>query len=724
MQSQAQYVWKFEYVLNNASSKWRHLASGDTTAIASFKFSRTDENDTTTYYLKGFRLWPITNSSTEWFIDELRLYMDRGDEKFSLDDSLISYGLELELQIDPLRGLPVQSDSVNSVSFDFGGDSLLIVDVDKQMMFVVAVVHNWRDENPENLEIDTTATGPYGKWFSIKVFKEDITVSPDVHNIITIPDSAEKFFYQALNLPVTIRNGFASSAEDDSTRLNMFYPTFRPINGTTASKNQRIDDLSFDADVFIPVKNDSIELGIKSASFQFGFDNRILEYESVELGSLWNDLWGLGAGYYVITSVTQVDLFDEDHPEYTIFQYNVEINEERTAEYGTVDSSSIIRLKFNVVGPGISPIFIQNIDIRDRWGIQYHTYQHLQNYANVEAGGNSERYDAWAKYILGDFTYSGGAEISTAGIGDARVSWEDVSLFANYLWLSSASANWYKRFDIGSPDSPIPSVLSLDDTTNFYDLMILGINYQRSISGVFNQKITTRETCQLEIYQENENLSSDLSIIRVFMKNVQDMASAHLCWRFNSTQLQVQSITAGDWVRNTTETQLMLVPDGLLSKGIIDLNFVALSNSLNGEGQFVEIALRKKTTIDMELFLEEIDVRNSQGKQIEVRYFSGGDDLIVPEEYFLLNNYPNPFNASTKIAYSIAADKPGNYIVDIRDILGNTIITLENRYHRSGKYVLYWNGKNQLDQPVSSGMYFLKLHGKSVNKTKKIMLLR
>jgi hypothetical protein len=270
----------------------------------------------------------------------------------------------------------------------------------------------------------------------------------------------------------------------------------------------------------------------------------------------------------------------------------------------------------------------------------------------------------------------------------------------------------------------VPSVLSPDDTTNFYDLMVLGINYQRSISGVFNQKKTIREMCQLEIYQENKNLSSDLSTIRVFVKNVQDMASAHLCWRFNSTQLQVQSITAGDWVRNTTETQLMLVPDGLLSKGIIDLNFVALSNSLNGEGQFVEIVLRKTDIIDVDIFLEEIDVRNSQGEQIEVRYLSGGDDLIVPEGYFLLNNYPNPFNASTKIAYYIAADKPGNYTVDIRDILGNMIITLENRYHRSGKYVLYWNGKNQLDQPVSSGMYFLKLHGKSVNKTKKIMLLR
>jgi len=706
----AQYGWNFQYI-TTSDNHWAHLSSGDTVAIAKFTFSRDNPADPKTYHLKEFNLRPITNSTTGWFIDELRLYLDDGNRQFSSTDSLISGGLGINI--------PKQSEPTLTISFDFGGDSLMLVD--NLILFIVTIVHDWRDDDPGNLEIDTTDSGLYGVWFSIDVQKEDLVVSPTVANDVNDP-SINQYSIQALNLPTTVRNAQASSTEDDSIKLNMFYPNYQAINGAASSKNQRLDDLSFYADVYLPCTNDSIELSIKSASFQIGFDNRMLAFESTELGNVWGeDSW-----FWVSDSVSRVDLYDESNPDYSVIRFDAELNNSRDNynTYRTIDSSSVVQIKFRVLKPGISPIFFRNIDIRDRWGVQYHGYQYLQNHAVYESGATTDSYDAWVKYILGDFTYSGGAEISTEGICDARVSWEDVSLFANYLWLSSGSANWYKRFDIGSPDSPVPSVLSSDDTTNFYDLMILGINYQRSISGVFNQKKTTRETCQLEIYQENENLSSDLSIIRVFMKNVQDMASTHLCWRFNSTQLQVQSITAGDWVRNTTETQLMLVPDGLLSKGIIDLNFVALSNSLNGEGRFVEIVLWKKTTIDVELFLEEIDVRNSRGEQIEVRCFSGGDDVIVPEEYFLLNNYPNPFNTSTKIAYSIAVGEPGNYTVDIRDILGNTMITLENRYHRSGKYVLYWNGKNQLDQPVSSGMYFLKLHGKSVNKTKKIMLLR
>ncbi|MBN2600592.1 MAG: hypothetical protein JXR87_01220, partial [Candidatus Marinimicrobia bacterium] len=183
---QAQYGWNFQYALNNVSTQWRHLASGDTMAIANFTFSTDDPDDPQTYYLKGFRLWPITNSSAGWFVDELRLYMDRGNRSFGADDSLISGGLAITI--------PDQSDSVNSISFNFGGDSLLLVD--NRMLFVVAIVHDWADDDPENLEIDTTANGPYGKWFSIKVFKEDLIVSPTVSNDINRP-AVVQFAYQA-----------------------------------------------------------------------------------------------------------------------------------------------------------------------------------------------------------------------------------------------------------------------------------------------------------------------------------------------------------------------------------------------------------------------------------------------------------------------------------------------------------------------------------------------
>ncbi|MDO9547630.1 MAG: cohesin domain-containing protein [Candidatus Marinimicrobia bacterium] len=710
VESQAQYGWNFQYALNNVTTQWRHLASGDTMAIASFTFSTDNPADPKSYYLKGFRLWPITNSTTGWFVDELQLYMDRGNRSFGADDSLISGGLAITI--------PDQSDSVNSISFNFGGDSLLLAD--NRMLFVVAIVHDWRDDDPENLEIDTTGAGPYGKWFSIKVFTGDFNVTPAGSNDVKQPLAVVEFGYQALNLPVTIRNELATSAENDSSNLNMFYPTFRSINGTAASKIQRIDDLSFYADIFLPVTNDSIELSIKSTSFQFGFDNRILEFESAEYGDVWNeDDW-----YYVDTSVTQVELYDENHPEYSIFQYSAEIggSELVNNKYRAIDSSSVIRLKFNVIGPGISPIFIRNIDIRDRWGVQYHAYQHLQNYANVESGGNSDRFDAWAKYILGDYTFSGGDQISAAGICDGQVTWEDISLFSDYFWLNPASSRWYKRFDIGSSESVSPSQYSPDDTTNFYDLMVLGTNYRRTYDGAFNQKIVAQNRESLKIQMTSEELSSNL-LIRINMKNVNDLQAAHLRLNFDSQILRFESIETGEWVKNVNENQLLLAPEALAEKGIIDLNFVSLGKSLNGEGEFAEIRLTKLCPNPSLPEIAEVDIRDSNCRSLST-FVVPDVETVVAKDFLILENYPNPFNGETRISYNIPESKAGNYRVMIVDIRGNCISTLENRFHHAGSYQFHWNGCYQNGQAVASGMYFLVLRGSGVGKIRKIMLLR
>lgn len=705
----AQYGWNFQYAGNNITTHWRHLASGDTTVIASFRFSLDDKTDTTEYYLKGFRPRPITNSTTGWFVDELQLYLDRGNEGFGRDDSLISGGFT--------NSIPRQSEPDTSIILNFGGDSLLLIN--NCILFIVAIVHDWRDEDPENLEIDTTAGGPYGKWFSIKVFQEDLTVSPTGSNDITRP-AVVQFAYQAINLPVTIRNELASSAEDDSPRRNMFYPNFLSLDGASASKVQRIDDLSFYADIFMPESNDSIELSIKSASLQFGFDNRMLEFESVEYG----DVWGKDSWFYVDTSLTQVELFDADYPEYTIFQYNAQFNGSETVNtnYKDIDSSSIIRLKFNVIAPGVSPIFIQNIDLRDRWGVRYHTYQNLQNYAPVESGMTGERHDAWAKYVLGDFTFSGGDGVSPDGVCDGLVTWEDVALFSDYIWLNSADSRWYKRFDVASANSISPTDYCPDDTTNFYDLMVIAANYHRTFRGAFNQKPVTRGSDTLEMRLVSEDFSGEWQM-RIQLQNVSGLQSAHLVVRFNPEELQYIAHEPGAWTSGVVENCLLLVPEAPLAKGTIDINFVALDQSLSGAGEFLRLNFRK---LQSQATTPEIiisDFRDSNCRSL-LAVQTSEPEITIPLTFRLLQNFPNPFNARTQIAYTVPEPEGDHYTITIYDLCGKRVVTLADAFHGAGSYRLQWNGCDREGQAVASGIYFLCLKNSYREQRKKMMLLR
>ena len=99
---------------------------------------------------------------------------------------------------------------------------------------------------------------------------------------------------------------------------------------------------------------------------------------------------------------------------------------------------------------------------------------------------------------------------------------------------------------------------------------------------------------------------------------------------------------------------------------------------------------------------------------------------IDHNDYFLeeysLSNYPNPFNPSTNISFSILNN---SYIsLVIYDVNGNKIMRLVNAYKTAGKYRINWNGKNEKGIPVSGGVYFYSIRSGEFRKTKKKILLK
>ena len=79
----------------------------------------------------------------------------------------------------------------------------------------------------------------------------------------------------------------------------------------------------------------------------------------------------------------------------------------------------------------------------------------------------------------------------------------------------------------------------------------------------------------------------------------------------------------------------------------------------------------------------------------------------LPTVFSLSQNYPNPFNPTTNISFDVA--EPGNVQVIIYDILGNYIGTLVSSYYSQGTYVINWNGVDDSNQAVSSGVYIYQL---------------
>jgi hypothetical protein len=95
---------------------------------------------------------------------------------------------------------------------------------------------------------------------------------------------------------------------------------------------------------------------------------------------------------------------------------------------------------------------------------------------------------------------------------------------------------------------------------------------------------------------------------------------------------------------------------------------------------------------------------------------------VLPTEYALEQNFPNPFNPETRIRYSIP--EAGHVILKIYRIDGQLVRTLQDANQSPGKYEKIWDGEDDFGYKVSSGVYFYRLHSNEFMQVRKMILLK
>ncbi|RKY60109.1 MAG: hypothetical protein DRP96_06145 [Candidatus Neomarinimicrobiota bacterium] len=91
-------------------------------------------------------------------------------------------------------------------------------------------------------------------------------------------------------------------------------------------------------------------------------------------------------------------------------------------------------------------------------------------------------------------------------------------------------------------------------------------------------------------------------------------------------------------------------------------------------------------------------------------------------EFRLLPNYPNPFNATTRLQYQLPENARVN--LTIYDIKGHLINTLVNSYQNAGLYNLEWNGRDHSGTMVGTGVYLYRLQAGGRTFTRKMLLIK
>ncbi|MCB5253510.1 MAG: T9SS type A sorting domain-containing protein [Candidatus Cloacimonadaceae bacterium] len=99
------------------------------------------------------------------------------------------------------------------------------------------------------------------------------------------------------------------------------------------------------------------------------------------------------------------------------------------------------------------------------------------------------------------------------------------------------------------------------------------------------------------------------------------------------------------------------------------------------------------------------------------------EDLVpIPNSSVISSNYPNPFNPITTIAFSIPEDSKVK--LTIFNIKGQKIKDLVSENMLRGHHKFVWDGRDDGNRTVSSGIYFVKLYAAGNSYTHKMMLMK
>lgn len=92
-------------------------------------------------------------------------------------------------------------------------------------------------------------------------------------------------------------------------------------------------------------------------------------------------------------------------------------------------------------------------------------------------------------------------------------------------------------------------------------------------------------------------------------------------------------------------------------------------------------------------------------------------DLLV-----LNQNHPNPFNPSTQISFNVS--RAGEGFLAVYNVRGEMVRTLQSGHFEVGPGVVVWDGRNDADRNVGSGVYFYRLNVGQDNLTRRMVLLK
>jgi len=265
-------------------------------------------------------------------------------------------------------------------------------------------------------------------------------------------------------------------------------------------------------------------------------------------------------------------------------------------------------------------------------------------------------------------------------------------------------------------EKKVKGKVDLKAYVNDYNNIINGLKnfMQENASSVFagsSVVLTSHMYKQLRDYDGLKTYLTSIAGNKKF-ENITGIAKRLLMDYYNYQNEFNSALTLADEIIKENISNNELIGDVLFAKGLV------YENSLNNKDEAKKIYTELVTNYaDNSIYKMAKQQLRNLGIEVEEKR---GKEISVDESKtltFETSNYPNPFNPTTTISYTLPED--GKVQIKIFDVLGREVATLMDGFDSKGNHSIVWNGSN-----VSSGIYFYSISFKNQTMNKKMLLMK
>jgi len=264
------------------------------------------------------------------------------------------------------------------------------------------------------------------------------------------------------------------------------------------------------------------------------------------------------------------------------------------------------------------------------------------------------------------------------------------------------------------------SIFYPDLSSNMYNQDYKGILYG-DVSGNWSGDIplAVKEVGTLPKINTKEFTVNpgDEFILPIEISDLAELYSAEFSLNSNASWLKLDKVTLSEL---TSEFILEdMVKDGQIKIAL------AGAKPVSGSGALVGITFKVSDNVRegdrVEISLTSLRVNESQRIDLNLAYLVTVGNL-VPTQFSLSQNHPNPFNPLTIIEYSLPARS--HVAIEVYNLLGQKVSTLVNQEMEAGVHQVIWDGKDSQGNKVSSGVYFYRIKAENFSEVKKMVLMK